>query len=461
MTTVKDTANSMASSSGNREILPLNEAELKSVVELALSQAAKNGANQAEASASTGDGLSINVRMGELETIEHTRDRGLVVSVYFGNSSGSASTSDYSEAAVVEAVNSACSIARFTEPDLANGLADESDLADEFPDLDLYHPELVDVDAEIDRALLCEESARAFDARITNSEGASVSIDRGADYFGTSHGFAALTRKTRFGMSCAVIGQTSQGMQRDYWYDAARRRADLGSAESIGLAAARRTVRRLDGRRLKTGKYPVIYEAPVASGLFSHFISAISGGALYRKASFLLDQKGNQLFPEFIRIHEQPLLSGGMGSAAFDNEGVKTRTRDIVSSGVLQDYVLSSYSARRLGMKTTGNAGGVHNLCVDSGTLGFEDMLKSMGTGLLVTELVGHGINMVTGDYSRGAAGFWVENGEIQYAVEEITIAGNLRDMFMNIEAVGSDVDTRGNTRCGSVLIGGMTVAGE
>jgi PmbA protein len=445
----------------SREATPLNESELQSVVNLALEQAASAGADQAEASASIGDGLSISVRMGELETIEHTRDRGLVVNVYYGKRSGSASTSDYSAAAVIDAVKSACSIASFTEEDSASGLADQQDLATEFPDLDLYHPELIDVDEEIQRALACESSARQFDSRINNSEGASISIDRGADYFATSHGFAGSSRRTRYGISCAVIGQTDQGMQRDYWYDSVRKRSDLASAEEVGLAAARRTIRRLDGRKLKTGKMPVIFEAPVASSLISHFIGAISGGALYRKSSFLLDQKGQQVFPEFMRIHEQPLLKSAMGSSAYDNEGVATANRDIVQDGVLQDYVLSSYSARRLGLHTTGNAGGVHNLSVESGNLDLPGLLGSMSSGLLVTELVGHGVNPVTGDYSRGAAGFWVENGEIQYPVEEITIAGNLKDMFLQIEAIGSDIDTRGNTRCGSILLADMTIAGE
>jgi PmbA protein len=438
----------------------LNEAELAEIIEIALAEAARAGADQAEASASVGDGLSVSVRMGELETIEHTRDRSLAVNVYYGKKSGSASTSDFGREAVVQAVASACSIARFTEEDAANGLADEADLATEFPDLDLYHPQLVDVDAEISRALECETAAREFDERILNSEGATVSIDRGVDILGNSLGFRGTTRRTRYGMSCAVIGQTEQGMQRDYWYDASRRREGITSAVEIGEAAARRTVRRLDARKLATCQVPVLYEAPIASSLLSHFIGALSGGALYRRSSFLLDMKGEKIFPEFTRIHEQPLLPGAMGSAAFDHEGVATRTRDIVSEGILRDYVLSSYSARRLQMRTTGNAGGVHNLCVEPGELDLNGLLKHMDRGLLVTELVGHGVNTVTGDYSRGAAGFWVENGEIQYPVEEITIAGNLKDMFLNLQAVGNDVDQRGNTRCGSILVDGMTVAG-
>ena len=439
----------------------LNESELHEIVNLALESAKDAGASEAEAAASVGDGLTINVRMGEVETIEHTRDRGLVVTVYFGKNSGSASTSDYGHDAIVSTVQAACSIARFTEADPANGLADVELLATEFPDLGLYHPRLVNVDAQIDRALSCEASALGFDTRVTNSEGASVSSDRGVDVLGNSHGFRGVTRKTRYGISCAVIGQTENGMQRDYWYDAARRLDNLAEARDVGVAAARRTIRRLDARKVPTCKVPVLFEAPIASGLISHFIGAISGGSLYRKASFLLDSKGQQLFPDFVRIHEQPHLQEAMGSAVFDSDGVATSARDIISDGVLQDYVLSSYSARRLNLQTTGNAGGVHNLTVNSGSLDLDGLLKEMNTGLLVTELVGHGVNTVTGDYSRGAAGFWVEGGEIQYPVEEITIAGNLKDMYRNLVAVGSDADLRGNTRCGSILLDNMTVAGE
>ena len=439
----------------------MNEEQLHDAVDIALAEATKQGASQAEVNASVGQGLGVTVRMGELETIEHTRDRGLVVSVYFGGRNGSASTADYSKAAVIEAVRAACSIARLTEEDPANGLPDEDRLATEFPDVDSWHPLDIDVSELIDMATRCEDSARAQDPRITNSEGASLSADRGIDLLGNSLGFRGLTRKTRYSTSCAVIGETSAGMQRDYWYHACRSRDDLQSPENVGQTAGRRTARRLDARRIKTGRYPVMFEAPVASSILSHLVRGISGGALYRKASFLLDKVGPSLFPDFVRIHEQPHLARGMGSTAFDGEGVATRPRDIVTDGILQGYVLGSYSARRLGLESTGNAGGVHNLTLESGEHGLEAMLADMGSGLLVTELVGFGINMVTGDYSRGATGFWVENGEIQYPVEELTIAGNLEQIFKNIAAIGNDVDLRGNVRTGSILISEMTVAGE
>ncbi len=438
-----------------------DEQDLHDAVDIALSHAAKKGASGTECAASLGEGLSVSVRLGEVETIEHNRDRGLVVTVYVGQRSGSASTSDYRRDAVLEAVESALSIARLTEEDAANGLPDPDRLATEFPDLDLYHPVATGVDALTDIANRCEASARAVDARITNSEGASASADRGVEVLANSLGFRGVTRKTRFSTSCAVIGSDSSGMQRDYWYHAARSPEDLESPESIGERAGRRTVRRLGGRRISTRQAPVLFEAPVASSLLGHLVSAVSGGALYKKASFLVDQAGQQLFPEFVRIRERPLLARAMGSTAFDGEGVATSARDLVKDGVLQGYVLSSYSARRLGLQTTGNAGGVHNLSIDPGEDDFEALLRRMGSGLLVTELVGFGINNVTGDYSRGAAGFWVENGVISHPVEEITIAGNLRNMYRNLVAAGSDVDTRGNVRTGSLLVDGMTIAGE
>lgn len=440
---------------------PLNEQELNDVLDAALEYATSRGATSAEAVASTGEGLSVAVRMGDLETIEHNRDRGLVITVYVGQRSGSASTSDYRREAVRDTVDSAISIASFTEEDPANGLPEPDRLAREFPDLDLYHPRVLSVDGCQDMALACEAAARAVDARITNSEGASMSVDRGIDILGNTLGFRGTNRKTRYSISCAVIGKTGQGMQRDYWYHTARCLDDLESAESVGAAAGRRTARRLDARRLSTRKVPVLFEAPVASSLLSHLVRAVSGGALYRKASFLLDHVGRKIFPDFVHIHERPHLPRGMGSAAFDNEGVATVARDIVSEGVLRSYVLSSYSARRLGLQTTGNAGGVHNLAIDPGSLDFAGLLREMDTGLLVTEMAGFGVNNVTGDYSRGASGFWVEGGEIRHPVEEITIAGNLRDMFAGIVAVGSDVDMRGNYHTGSILVGRMTVAGE
>jgi len=439
----------------------IDDAQLREAVQFALVQASKHGASAAEAAASLSQGLAVNVRKGELETVEHTRDHGLVVSVYFGQRTGSASTSDYSSSAVEETVQAACSIAKFTEEDACHGLADPERLAKEPIDLDLYHPWRPTVDQARDLALECESTALSADGRISNSEGASVDAHEGCEVYGNSHGFIGHSRKSRQGISCSVIGGEGDSMQRDYWYSAARRVHDLDSAEDVGEKTANRTLRRLGARRVPTCQVPVIYEAPIASSLLSHFISAISGGALYRKASFLLDHLGEQIFPDFVRIHEQPLLMGAMGSASFDSEGVATAARDIVKDGILQGYVLGSYSARRLKMETTGNAGGVHNLTVDPGEQGLEEMIKSIEEGFLVTELIGFGINGVTGDYSRGASGLWIENGEIAYPVEEVTVAGNLKDIFRNIVSVGNDIDARRSTRCGSILVDGLTIAGE
>ena len=439
----------------------LDPTALSEVVSLALAEASQRGASAAEAASALGQGLSVNVRLGEIETVEHTRDRSLIVTVYFGQQTGSASTSDYGLASIKETVQAACNIATYTQADECNGLADDDRLATEFPDLDLYHPWLPAVDEARDMAVACEQSALEHDNRIENSEGASVSSHEGYEVYATSTGFRGENRKTRHGISCSVIGQGQDGMQRDYWYSAARRKDQMDSPEHVGLEAARRTIRRLDARKIKTCQVPVLFEAPVASSLLSHFIGAVSGGALYRRASFLLDHVGQQVFPEFVRIHEQPLLKEAMGSAVFDSEGVATEARDIVTDGVLQRYVLGSYSARRLGLVTTGNAGGVHNLTIEPGKQGLAELIASLDKGFLVTELIGFGVNTVTGDYSRGASGFWVEHGEIQYPVEEVTVAGNLRDIFKNLAAVGLDVDTRRNVRCGSVLVDGLTVAGD
>ena len=374
--------------------------------------------------------------MDDIETVEHTRDRGLAITVYFGERTGSASTSDYSATSVQQTVQAACSIARFTEEDSCHGLADPDRLASEFPDLDLYHPWLLTVDEGKEIARACEQAALDYDKKIENSEGAVVDSHQGCEVYGNSHGFWGENRKTRHGISCSVIGQTNGSMQRDYWYSASRKREDLEDASEIGRIAGERTVRRLGARKLNTCQVPILFEAPVASSLLSHFIGAISGGALYRKASFLLDHLGKPIFPDFVRIHEQPLLPRAMGSAVFDSEGVATKPRDIVTDGVLAGYVLGSYSARRLGLETTGNADGVHNLTIDAGKEDLPDLIKSLGQGLLVTELIGFGVNSVTGDYSRGAAGFWVKDGEIQFPVEEVTIAGNLKEMFQSIAAI-------------------------
>lgn len=426
---------------------------------LQLAQAA--GATAAEAEISMGIGQNVSVRLDEVETIEYNRDRGMSVTVYFGQRRGHANTSDLSMQALKDTVQAACSIARYTAHDDFCGLADPALLARDIPDLDLYHPWDISVDEAIELAKRCEGAALATDGRINNSEGASVSTYGGLFSYANSNGFNNGYFTSRHSLSCSVIAEEGDNMQRDYWYSSARAASDLESAESVGRKAGERTARRLGAQRLKTAQVPVMFEAGVASGLLSHFVSAISGGNLYRKSSFLLDSLGKQVFAPQITISERPHLLRGLASAPFDNEGVITQARDLVVNGVLQGYMLASYSARKLGMVTTGNAGGNHNLILKSSDLDFDAMLKTMGTGLLVTELLGHGINMVTGDYSRGAAGFWVENGQIQYPVEEITIAGNLQDMFRQIVAVGSDVLVQGSKQTGSVLIEQMTIAGE
>jgi len=434
---------------------------LKVYVIDALAEARRLGASGAEANVSVGQGLSVNVRLGEVETVEHTRDQGLAVTVFFGQRSGSASTSDLSPSALRDCVRAAASIARYTAADDCAGLADPGELATEFPDLDLYHPWNPGMERSIELARECEDAARAADSRITNSEGASLNTHEHLEVYGNSHGFLGSAAMTRHSMSCAVIGQDDSGMQREYWYSVARDPSGLEPAAAIGREAARRTVHRLGARKLSTRKTPVIFEAPVASSLLSHFIGAIRGTSLYRRASFLLDHLGKPVFAPHVRIREQPFLPKGLGSSTFDGDGVAPRERDLVNHGILEGYVLDVYAARKLGLKSTGNAGGVHNLMIDPGPDGLAALLRQMHTGLLVTDLIGFGINSVTGDYSRGAAGFWVENGEISDPVEEITIAGNLRDMFRGIVAVGNDVDTRGNIRSGSILIDHMTLAGD
>ena len=434
---------------------------LKNIVQDLLDEAKSQGASAAEAGLSQENGLSVSARLGDVETIEHHCGQGLGITVYFGQHKGSSSTSDLSSASIKEAVRAACSIARYTNADEYSGLPEQERLATEFPDLDLNHPWDVSVDAAIELAIECEDAARSYHAEISNSEGASVNTHQGIHVMGNSLGFLQGYQSTRHSLSCSVLAQRGDSMQRDYWYSVSRNAQNLESAVSIGNKAAERALRRLDGRSLSTRQCPVLYSAEIASGLLSSFIGAISGGNLYRKSSFLLDAIDSQVFPEFVHIHEQPYLIGALGSAAYDGEGVATTARDIVSAGVLRSYVLSTYSARKLGLQSTGNAGGVRNLTIDSGALDFQGMLKQLGTGLLVTELMGQGVNMVTGDYSRGAAGFWVENGEIQYPVEEITIAGNLKDMLKNIVSVGSDVEYRGNVRTGSILVERMSIAGE
>ncbi len=425
-----------------------------------LNQSKLAGATACEAEVSQGFGQNVSVRHGEVETIEYNRDKGLGVTVYFGQKRGHASTSDLSPQAIKDTVAAAVSIARYTASDEFAGLADENLLAREIPDLSLYHPWDLSVEQAIELAKTCEAAAFEVDKRIDNSEGASVSTQESLFMYGNSLGFLGGYPSTRHDISCAVIAE-DQGMQRDYWYSSRRDAGDLESAAAVGRKAGERTVRRLAARKIKTTECPVLFEAPIASGLIGHLVGAVSGGSLYRKSSFLLDSLGQQIFAPFVQIRELPHIPKGLASSPFDNEGVATRARDLVKDGVLQGYFLGSYSARKLGMTSTGNAGGNHNLIIESSGQDFAGLLKMMDRGLVVTELLGHGINPVTGDYSRGAAGYWVENGEIQFPVEEITIAGNLKDMFRQIVAVGSDTLVQGSKQCGSILIERMTVAGD
>ena len=438
------------------------EEKLINVTDIAMAEAKKQGASMAEFSVNQGQGMSVTVRQGKVETVEHNRDKNLAVTVYFGHKSGSASTTDFSPAAIKSSVACACNIAKYTEQDVFNGLAEVALLATAFPELDLHHPWPIKMDQAIDIASTCEAAALDYDARISNTEGAALSSFNGINLYVNSNGFRGFSRGSRHSTSCAVIAGQGAEMQRDYWYDSKRCAEDLSHPNEIGREAARRTIRRLGARKIKTGEYPVIFEPTVSTSLIAHLIAAISGSSLYRKASFLVDHKGKQIFPKNVNIYEQPLLAKAAGSAAFDNEGVATRENEIVRDGVLQSYVLNCYAARKLGLQTTGNAGGVHNLTIDSTvTGGLEKMIKAMGTGLVISELIGFGVNTVTGDYSRGAFGFWVENGEIQYPLQEFAIAGNLTEIFKKLVAVGNDVDERENIRVGSVLIESMTVAGE
>ena len=436
-------------------------ARLQQIIEDLLKEAKRQGASAAEASVGGSAGLEVSVRLGEVETVEHTRDNGLGVTLYFGHRKGSASTSDLSPAAVRDAVSAARAIAEHTQDDPCAHLAAPELMATEIPDLDLCHPWAIEVEQAIALAIACEDAARAYDPRIVNSEGASLSTHLGVHVAGNSHGFIGGYPTTRHSLNCAVIGQDGELMQRDYWWTTARAPSDLDAARAVGERAAERTVARLGARRLGTREAPVLFRAEVATGLLRSLTSAINGASLYRRSSFLLDHLGERIFPEFVRIHEQPHLVRGLSSAPYDGDGVATRAKDLVRDGVLQTYVLDTYSGCRLGMPTTGNAGGVRNLRIEMGELDRAALLREMGTGLMVTELMGHGVNPVTGDYSRGASGFWVENGEIKYPVEEITIAGNLKQMFAGLVAVGNDCDFPGSTRSGSWLIERMTIAGE
>jgi PmbA protein len=437
--------------------------ELADVVAMALAQARAAGATQAEADCSLQQGLNVTVRLGEVETIEYQRDRALGITVYFNGAKGSASSADLRPAAVQEMVAKACAIARHTSRDEYAGLADPADMAREIPDLDLYHPWELTPEEAIEIARACEAEGQAVDKRITNSEGASVSTHRGVRVYGNSHGFLAGYPSSSHSLSCVLLAQEGDDMQRDYWYSAARMPRELDDVAVVGRRAGERAVARLGATQLSTRKAPVMFAADMARGFFGHLVSAVRGSSQYRKSSFLLDAAGEQILPRFVQMHERPHLPRALASSPFDAEGVTTRDRELVQGGVLQGYVLGSYSARKLGLHTTGNAGGIHNLLVDSsaGLLEPSAMLRQMDRGLYVTEMMGQGVNGVTGDYSRGASGFWVENGEVAYPVHEVTIAGSLREMYQGVRALGADVDTHGAIRTGSVLIDEVTVAGS
>src|SRR6516162_2334894 len=452
------TSHSKPKPAGDPAIPPLAD-----VVTLALEEARRAGASQCEADVSVSQGLSVSVRLGEVDTVEYQRDRGLAVTVYFGRRKGAASTADLMAAAVRETVAKASAIARYTAEDPYAGLVEPDALAREIPDLDLDHPWDITPEEAIELARSCEAHGLAVDARVSNSEGAGVGSQRHTGVYGNSLGFLAGYSSTSHSTSCTLIAQAGDDMQRDYWWSVARDSAELEAAASIGRIAGERALARLGAQRLTTRRAPVAYSAEMARGLMRHFIGAISGPSQYRKSSFLLNAAGEQVFPQFIAMHERPHIPRGLASSPFDQEGAATHDRELVRAGVLDGYVLGSYSARRLGLKTTGNAGGIHNLLVTTtqGGLEREALLARLDTGLLVTELMGQGVNGVTGDYSRGASGFWVENGVIAYPVHEITIAGNLKSMYRDMVALGSDIDPRGGIRTGSVLIGEMTIAGE
>ncbi len=434
---------------------------LREKVERIIEEARRQGASASEVSVSMEQGLSTTVRQGEVETVEFNRDQGFGITLYVGQSKGSASTTGSGDEAIRETVAAALAIARHASQDEFAGLADATLMARELPDLDLYHPWSITPEQAIEQALSCESAAFDFDARIRNADGTSLNTHQGCRAYGNSNGFIGGYCSTRHSLSCVMIAESEGQMQRDYFYDVNRIGEALIDPQTIGRRAAERAVRRLGARPIPTCEVPVLFAPELATGLFSHFIAAISGGNLYRKASYLEDALGQTLFPEWLSLDERPHIPRALGSASYDADGLATYAKPFVENGRLISYVLSTYSGRKLGMPSTANAGGVHNLFVSHGEEDQAALLRRMGRGLLVTELMGQGLNLVTGDYSRGAGGYWVENGEIQFPVQEVTIAGNLRDMFRQIVAIGCDIETRGNVRTGSVLIERMMVAGK
>lgn len=438
-----------------------SEQRLKDRVDDILAEARRQGASAAEVSVSEDVGLSVTVRMRDLESVEFNHDRGFGITIYFGQRKGSASTSDSSTEAIRETVRAAANIARHTQEDPCAGLAEAERMAGELPELDLYHPWTLDPEIARTLALECEAAGLGYDARIRNSEGASVSTQRSCRVYGNSHGFVGSYVGSRHSVSCVLIAADDAGMQRDYWYTTDRNPERLEAARSVGLEAARRAVAKLSPRRVRTGAFPVAFSAQTAGGIAGHLLGAISGGALYRRASFLPDSLGKQVAAEHLTLAESPHLPGALGSAGFDGDGVATSAKSFIDHGVVASYILSSYSGRKLDLPTTGNAGGVFNLTVSGRTVAVRELLEEMGTGLLVTDLMGQGVNPVTGDYSRGATGFWVERGEIAYPVDEITIASNLKDMFKGVVCLGDDLDLRGNIRAPTMLIERMTLGGD
>ncbi|MNF54165.1 peptidase PmbA [compost metagenome] len=435
--------------------------ELQARVERILAEARRQGASACEVAVSVEQGLSTTVRQGEVETVEFNRDQGFGITLYVGQRKGSASTSASGEDAIRETVAAALAIAKHASEDDCAGLADAALMARDLPDLDLYHPWSITPEQAVEQALICETAAFEVDKRVSKADGTTLNTHQGCRVYGNSHGFVGGYASTRHSLSCVMIAEAQGQMQRDYWYDVNRIGSQLADPVSIGRRAAERTAARLGARPVATCEVPVLFAAELATGLFGSFLSAISGGNLYRKSSFLEGALGQRLFPEWLSIDERPHIPRAMASATFDNDGLATYAKPFVEQGELVSYILGTYSGRKLGLPSTANAGGVHNLFVSHGQEDQAALLRRMGRGLLVTELMGQGLNMVTGDYSRGAAGYWVENGEIQFPVQEVTIAGNLKEMFRQVLAVGSDLELRGNIRTGSVLIEKMTVAGS
>lgn len=436
-------------------------ADLSELAARTLHIAQQKGASAAEVDVSESIGQNVQIRLQDIEQIEHQQDKSLDITVYVGQRKGRASTADFSPRAIEDTVQAALNIARYTAEDAFSGLADADLMAKHVADLDKYHQWDLSTEQAIDLAKQCEKSALDFDPCVQNSEGAGIQTSHFQYVYGNTHGFLQHQHGTRHSLSCSVVASDSKGMERDYWYDISCDAAQLDTPQQIGQTAAQRTVARLGAKPIATGSYPVIFDRMVAGSLIGHIVGGLSGGALYRENSFLLNSLGKQILPDFVDLREEPHIPRTLGSTYFDSEGVATQARFVIEKGVVQGYFLGSYSARKLGMKSTGNAGGAHNLHLSHTHESQADLLREMGTGLLITEFLGQGVNMLTGDYSRGAAGFWVENGVIAHPVNEITVAGNLRDMLLNIRGIANDSLRRASSKIGSIYVGNMTVAGE